>query len=253
MLKNIYSIAAVSVLGLFGSTLYAQDVRVPEIVELKSVNVFAPQGFDDNDKVEIVVDGILPNTCHKMGPTDVRVAGSKVHVRQYAYRYRGLCTQMATSFTTPPVSLGIMPFGDYSIIGEGDDNQVAMASLPIGIASQEAADEHLYAPVDDVKVQLVSTERNNKDELVASDYRVVVQGSFSKSCAKIRPEEFKVRIGASARVIEVLPIIERLERPCTPHLEPYSAEVMVRGVTPGRYLLHVRSLSGASWNQVREF
>ena len=35
--------------------------------------VFVPQGFDDNDNVEVILHGHFPNSCMKSGPVDVSV------------------------------------------------------------------------------------------------------------------------------------------------------------------------------------
>ena len=40
----------------------------PEIVNIPLNKVYVPVGFDDNDRVQIVVEGDFPNTCYKIGP-----------------------------------------------------------------------------------------------------------------------------------------------------------------------------------------
>ena len=47
---------------------------IPEEKVIPIEHVYIPSGFDDNDNVEIVITGFLPNLCHKSPSAKVRVA-----------------------------------------------------------------------------------------------------------------------------------------------------------------------------------
>ena len=68
-----------------------------QIVELPIARVFIPaKGFDDNDSVEAVIDGELPNACYVLEKQSVKVDHQNkiVTVRQFAIRLRaGTCKE----------------------------------------------------------------------------------------------------------------------------------------------------------------
>ena len=60
-LKTLLASSAVlGVLG-FGARAFADDSAV--LVQAPIDKVFVPLGFDDNDKVELIIHGQFPNTC----------------------------------------------------------------------------------------------------------------------------------------------------------------------------------------------
>jgi hypothetical protein len=80
--------AFVVVLG-FQSTAQSSPAVFGKIVEVPVSNVFAPaRGFDDNDFVQIVIDGKLPNSCYLQDETKVNLdrASKTIVVKQLALR-----------------------------------------------------------------------------------------------------------------------------------------------------------------------
>ena len=60
----------------FGSA--AELVSDQMSVEAPVLKVFAPSlGYDDNDLVQVVVDGVMPNACYQQGRSEVKVDPSR--------------------------------------------------------------------------------------------------------------------------------------------------------------------------------
>src|SRR4051812_31719710 len=94
------------------------EVLTPGTLNVIPDRVFAPLGFDDNDNIQIVLDGQLADTCYKLGPTHVRIdqATHKILVRQSAFYYSGAwCAEVRIPYVQT-VNLGILPAGNYEIL-----------------------------------------------------------------------------------------------------------------------------------------
>lgn len=232
----------------FSAVGFARDAFIPEVIEVVPDHVFSPQGFDDNDKVEVVIDGTLRNSCYKIGPTDVFVDEGKIFIRQYAYYYGGTCLAMESNYTLPALNLGLLKTGRYEIVVEKGDKQISKATLPIGVATHKEADENLYAPVSEAQLTTVSVNKANNTKT----YNLAIKGMFDSGCAKLKEGNFVVHKNIEAGVIEVLPILQPTGELCVPSTTPYEAVVSISDVPEGRYLVHIRSLSGASYNLVRD-
>src|SRR4051812_21096869 len=71
-------LSAVSAL-LMTSAALADSGNRPSIETVISApaRVFSPQGFDDNDSTQVVIDGYLSNSCFQSGPAVARVDQAK--------------------------------------------------------------------------------------------------------------------------------------------------------------------------------
>lgn len=213
--------------------VFAAEAGQPTRAEVPLEHVFAPEGFDDNDVTQIVVAGQFPDTCHKVGPTEVRTSEKtgKLEVTQTAYRYSDDCQRAIVPFTQV-VALGLLKAGDYDI----DDmtSSSLVGRLSVARATKTTADDFLYAPVVDADVLRGEVE---------------VRGTFTDRCTKLK----NVIVKASKDSIVVQPIVTRYgdAAQCGFRLVPFRVRVKLPGnVTRGTYLLHVRSMSGQAINKV---
>lgn len=199
-------------------------------------NVFAPVGFDDNDEVEIVLDGYLPDTCYKLAFSRVTFDESRnvYQVRQYARKPPGICLPMIVPFTTE-VRIGPVKAGDYKIESIGAETQ----SLEVNVAIQNGPDDFLYAPVDSARVDM------HPD---SDTYTAVIAGRLTNTCMSF----VELRLIDTGRTLQLLPIVKLAEgADCQAEEVTYEKTVRLpTGMSVGRHLLHVRSLNGKAQNAV---
>lgn len=220
--------AALSVLSTLA---LADSLGQPTQTAVALQRVFVPEGFDDNDVTQVVVAGEFSDTCHKVGPTEVRVEDGKIAVRQTAYKYTEQCHRTIVPFTQV-VGLGLMRAGSYEI----DDAATSsvLGKLTVATATTASADDFLYAPVVDADVA-----RNE----------VEIRGTFTDRCTKLT----NVLVKASHDTIVVQPVVKRYGDAA--HCEFQRVPFRVRRRLPtdlrrGMYLLHVRSMSGQAINKI---
>lgn len=214
--------------------VYAQDLESqPERVTVPISTAYIPAGFDSNDRAQIYVEGYFPSTCYRVGPYEKQVnqQTSEVTVKQTAYKYGTQCLWMMVPYSQP-VQVGLLKANNYNV--KDSDSGRALGGLPIKLATSNAADDYNYAMISDAYVSVIDGNKRN----------IVIQGELPNVCWQLK-EKRTFEDGKS--VITVLPIIEKVsEENCTEVRVPFVTTVEVPAVQAGRYMLHVRSLSGAS-------
>src|SRR5262245_14379881 len=100
--------------GIFFAATALAAADAPQIVDVSLGRSFVPIGFDNNDKVQVTVAGIFPDSCYKVGEyrTQVDDATQTIFIQQSAYRYGGECLPVTVPFTQV-VDLGILREGNY--------------------------------------------------------------------------------------------------------------------------------------------
>jgi len=211
----------------------------PPTTEVSLNYAFVPIGFDDNDKIEIMVAGIFPSTCHKVGPYDFRVDESSrsIFIEQKAYVYPGQCLRMMVPFTSL-INLKIIKDGNYSL--RDAKTGELLGELPVTRATVPEADEHLYAQVKDAYIH---TTEDAKTELH-------LKGVFASRCMKIQ----ETKVGYHKDVIVVQPILERTApiEQCGNQMTRFHIKKELKKGLKGTQLLHVRVMDGKSINQLVE-
>lgn len=229
--------------GGFGETLQ------PALIAVTPDHVFAPLGFDDNDNAQIVLDGELPDTCHKVGPATFKIdeVSQRIYVQQQAYYYPGAwCAQVRVPYVQT-LNLGLLRAGEYEIVTQRDDGTlISVSSLPVAAATTASPDDHLYAPITDVFLEKSLGTLEGRDVF----YTLYVSGSFNNSCMKFKEVKMLVR---DNNVIEILPLVEMDKTGgCTQLLTEFNVGVSLKGISKGRHLIHIRSLNGQSINRVAD-
>jgi hypothetical protein len=224
----------------------AQDQQSPNPLEVPAEieKIFIPQGFDDNDNVEVVLHGNFPNTCYQVGNAEAKVdaASRTVTVSATSLKYPGtFCIQSITPFIQT-VKLGIIPEGDYQVVYSKD--QQVRSSLNVTRRKTESPDDYLYATVENAYIDVNSA--NGKQALK-------MQGHFPYffiGCMVLKD----VRVVKSPTdVLVVQPIAEIVDDDavCASQPDDRSFEYTSGLTEPfkGEGLLHVRTLNGNSLNR----
>jgi len=222
----------------FGASAMRDD-GIPSVVEVPAPikGVFVPKGFDSNDNAQVVVTGAYPNSCYKVGPTNLRVdkKNNVVEIDVNAYYAAGsYCLMLYIPFTQT-VNVGVLPPGDYKLVVNSKVGEV----LPVALATSENPDDFVYATVE-------SLARRSREVFQ-------LQGFLPNSCADI--SEIRV-LEEQGNVLTVLPIVSFAEG-CKPSGDDrdlgFSEDFSVPAHLKGQKLIHVRSLNGASVNNVFDF
>lgn len=223
-------------------------------VEVPAELAFSPsRGFDDNDNVQVVIHGMLPNMCYTLGRSEIqKESGSAYRIKQFAIKKEdGVCLQettmpphmqLAVPYTTE-ISLGQLSMGDYQF--EFNSRQGSDKGISVNVASAKAptVDSLPYASVSSVSVSdLVDSQQ---------DTAVRLEGVLTSSCMVYSPTETKVQ--KINDVYVVLPLVKiRTDVMCTQSLRPFSAKINLGKLAEGHYLVHVRSMNGKAVNRVVE-
>ncbi len=211
-------------------------------------------GFDDNDNIEFVIEGILPNACY--GITEkprLEVSFGNFHVRQYAYRKtEGPCAapdgalKGIHAIPVPfddVVKLGQLQKGDYKLFYQTTANYRSR-TFSVKAAPTDTIDSMNYARVENAYVPIRS--------YAGSPVRVVVQAALTNTCMK-PVKEFRIAPDDNPNddIVVILPEVEvSKDELCLPIYEPFEQVVQLSGLQAGRYHLHIRSFNGASINRI---
>ena len=235
-----------AILGTLTITSYAQASAwegQPDVVDHLPGAAYIPPGFDDNDHAQLVIEGVLPNNCFKVGPTDVKVDEIQkvIYVKNSFYYYKeAMCLQMQVPYEKE-VDVGVIPVGQYKVIfTAGSDSKVGYGLMGISKATTKNADNFLYAPVTSVEL-LVNT--NDKSKVLQ------LKGEFSNPCMKLK--EVKFNHYSYSDVIEVYPIAEMDSGNCSgTDSRAFQTTLNLKDIPQGRYLVHVRVLNGRAVNKI---
>lgn len=208
----------------------------PVIVDSSFHTGYLPDGFDTNDSVEIVGEGLFRNSCYKPAHVEATVDSQamRIELRAKAYFYDAICLQVLVPFHQV-VSLGILNAGRYKVVDI--DRKTELGDLNVRLATSSSADDFLYAPV---------SQAYFKTE--AGKPYITIAGTYTNSCMRL----VDVLVNVQPRVVTVQPIMEmRDDEACADGMFPFERKIEAVGLQRGkRYLLHVRSLNGKSINNL---
>jgi hypothetical protein len=236
-------IKLLSVLGLFlaFTAPTVAHAALKEIV-LAPEDVFIPDGFDNNDRAEIVLHGYFSNTCYRASHATAQINGDKIVLKNMAYYEDDApCMEMMIPWTTS-VSVGVLKAGSYHVFVHQDATALkAVGSLPVAVATTKSIDEHLYAYVKGVTVKQTGSRADS----------ITITGSFSTTCLYIKDVIIEQ---TKADVISVLPLLAvDANKVCANVFIaiPFKKTVKInRQLTQKSTLFHVRSLNGQALNDV---
>jgi len=222
-----YGLIALSAL-FFCSSTFAR-VASPSPVE----EVFIPNGFDNNDNVEIVVTGKFPNPCFGRTTTEVDYQDNKIFISlttELKFNSEKLCTSLKVPFSEV-IQLGSLQGGDYEVIV----NNQLREKLFVATSNSESVDEHLYAPVEYVDLGFTGG--------ISGDATIIAK-SIS-SCLAIDHVEY---LSNGKNTFSILPIMKKVSSDCPEENERLEIPIQfdLAKLKAEKVLLFVRSLDGKS-------
>ncbi|MGZ3688694.1 MAG: hypothetical protein ACXWPM_04120 [Bdellovibrionota bacterium] len=221
-------------------------------VEVPIGQVFIPpQGYDDNDNIQFVLDGILPNGCFSAANPDVQVDPSDKHISAHLYAYvrsDGACADqnhLPNSLVAPvpytlEVSLGVLASGNYRIVYPRPGLSLGMKEFQVVRAHVSSVDDRPYASVTSIWIP----------DTVRGDVQIHAElvGSLTSTCSSLTSSEITVK--RVDDVFVVLPVLSfKLNVLCTMMMVPFERTIDLGKPGEGRYLIHSRSLNGHSVNR----
>ena len=237
LLAFLLPLASVSQVSWANSPGVKTVLQVPHLA-------LAPLGFDDNDNAQVVLSGVFPNTCFRVGPVTSQVDAShqRIIISNEAYFYpSSWCLQVFVPYTQT-VNLGPVKAGNYDVVVKSREGDlISKGSLTVAVSTHTDPDDYLYAPVKDVSI-----------EDSAQGKALVLKGTFDYDCFTFK--EVKVQQTAP-NVVVVLPILNEVnaDTACKPQTSAFEKRVALPKGLQGSTLIHVRALNGQSLNPIIEF
>jgi hypothetical protein len=227
------------ILSALGSVAWAAPVKTTAPVD----RLFIPEGFDDNDKVEVVLYGEFPSSCYRIDGVDVAMNAQtgRYEINASALRYDGeICAQVITPYIKP-VELGILSAGTYDAVAKG--NESTLAQFEVAPRRTESPDDFIYAPVTTASV---SWEAGSGKQLLnlKGNYPLTLVG-----CAIL--DDVKIHV-TKDDVVVVQPIMEFIDdERCDQRTDlSFDESFVMPQAFVGKGLLHVRVMNGNSLNSL---
>lgn len=215
---------------------------VPEVIISPVDHLFVPQGFDNNDNVEVVVTGKFPNPCFIRNKIDVVVKEEKISITVTALKREDerseLCEPMTVPFTEE-ISIGNLQGGDYEIVVNEGSRYVQKDSLTVGISRSESVDDHLYPIVEYVELGFTGG--------LSGD--AVLYAKTPSDCVVFDHVEY---ISNKKDTIAILPVMKKTGTVCHERIARIEIPIRfnVRSLPHSDVLLYVRSIEGKSVNAI---
>jgi len=222
---------AISVISLaFSSILYAGPIVVNAPVE----HLFVPNGFDNNDNVEVVVTGNFPNSCYSRNKVDVQIKNENINVTVTSlvngHDQKDVCEKIEIPFMEN-VTIGNLQAGDYKI----NVNNKLEEKLNVDIASSRSVDNHLYAMINYIELGFTGG--------LSGD--AVLVGRIQESCLNLDTVEY---LSNGKDTLSILPIMKKVSDDCTGERKYLEVPVKFkpRAFSSNKVLLFVRTMDGKS-------
>lgn len=211
------------------------NASTPTEVMIPVNHVFTPSGFDSNDNTEIIVQGHLPNLCHKSPKTEVTIQDNTINITLTSLKYddsNPFCPPMIVPIVET-VDLGLLNQGDFKIVVNKKSIYEQKAGISIAKAPSNAIDNSVYLGVEFV-------ERNS------SSRTITLRGHNPSTCYVF--DKFEI-FDNGADTLSILPKMKQVSEDCPLKMTPFEIEMDVPKILDrGMILLHVRSMSGKSVN-----
>jgi hypothetical protein len=233
-----------------GHTTHANPSHAPIKEPLQVKNIFIPEvGYDDNDNIEFVIDGVLKNACYQLGSSSIKISGRNIFIEIEATRdgntYCDMADELLPDAVRAPIpfyktlELGVLKAGSYNIVYSNQEVAISR-TFAVEVASSPRQDSLSYAPVDNA---WMSSLVNIGETAVLN-----LSGMLTSSCMHLREKPLLTYLDD---VIVVQPLVKvDLTSKCLMYLRPFAMKVEIPNLNKGRYLIHVRSMNGQSVNKV---
>jgi len=266
-MKNSFMIGLAMVATLYAGQADAEDKADNKTEVLISRLFIVENGFDDNDTVEVTLEGYKENACFIL-EDEVVLDRSKidenkyqVKITQYAKRsYESLyCSNVTEGLTqkqlqdrlvvlstkqffTKVIKLGKWPSGKHEVLVNVSRDAEIKKSFNVETSPVKDIDSALYANVNQVSIP--------EEILFGTDAIIELSGILNNSCYKLN----SIRQELQNDTWLIRPLITLSEGPClmvtTPFWRDVNSKDLNLGHLPlGRYLVHVRTPDSNSINR----
>ncbi len=240
-MKNVF----IGITVLFCS----QIAFATQMVEGHIERVFLPpSGYDSNDNVQVMIDGVLPNQCQQIAKTEITFdsANREFRIRQWAQirpiadcQRRELPPYLGIPGRyTKEVSLGVLPAGEYKVSFQ-QNGIVMRRGFLVAAAQTSSTDDAIYAPVSDFFVPEMVKETES--------VQIVLTGVIGSRCLGWKNIEVD-------RFHDIMVIKPKMKFVSTNFCSdtPWALEKVVSlgRLKPGRYMIHVRSMNGQALSRI---
>lgn len=188
-----------------------------------------PPSFDENERVQIVVQGILPSSCYQLGPSGAVVndRNKQIEVWQTAYQIPGICLAMTVPYTQT-IQAGRIPLGLYEIRDQASENFLGTLSV-MPLSNEEG------------ESRVVVTDGYVRKDDYSSNFELTITGTVPDRCTVIKTISVKLR----GNVILAQPITEKVLRCLTNERSGFSRTVSLPSSwSDSVRLLYIRSMNG---------
>lgn len=219
--------------------LSANIYATPIIVDAKINHVFVPEGFDNNDNVELVIKGELPNTCYSIYKTESKVTGNKIEIFAKAFNREGEvnanCERIRVPYTEI-VRVGNLQGGNYQIITNSEEQKLSVSE-----ASTNSMDEFVYASVSYIDLGFTGGTQGS----------ALLVGTTPNGCYEFDRLEY---ISNKNDTLSVLPIMKKVRDTCSKKRERIFIPINydLESFPHPEMLIFARSLEGKSVSAIVE-
>jgi hypothetical protein len=211
----------------FGLSTFAGPGTVTAPVD----HMFIPNGFDNNDNVEVVVSGKFPNSCYSRNKVEVNLQQDQIDVRVTALYNQDQrnCEKVEVPYLEN-VTVGSLQAGAYKI----NVNGTLKDTITIEEARSNSVDDHLYAQVDYVELGFTSG--------ASGDVFLIGRAPECLAFDKLKT------LNNGRDTLSVLPIMKRVSEDCSGRRVQFSIPVSFEpnAFNFNQILLFVRTMDGKS-------
>jgi|GEM_PF-6276247 len=235
MKRVFFSLLLLSIPTFAGKTGPSAEIAIID-------KLFVPDGYDDNDMIEVVVAGTFPDSCHQVGEAITRIDESTktVSIMQLSYREPGvMCVQMTSTFSHT-IKIGHLKQGHYNF--RVLNNPEISRQLTIKHADVDGTDDFLYPPVEFADV--VHSQDGKPVLVVKGNYPLMKKGCMKTTDAIIHYQSNDTLVVQPKAVI-----MDETEQGCE---SKYEERYELHDSLAGKFLIHVRALNGQSYNRVEQ-
>lgn len=228
------SVLLVLLLSIFNLNAFA---NTPTETYVHVENAYAPNGFDSNDNTEIIIEGYLPNACHKHPKATSKVVGNEIEITVTAYKYdvtNPFCPPMIVPFLHSSM-VGVLKPGQYKIFVNRGTQYEKYSEIEIYKASSETVDDFLYA-----NIEFIQT--------IPGTQKVALHGYQPSDCLEF---DEVIYTHNSRDTYAILPKMKQISQFCPFKRTPFYAEWDIpNDIQREKVLLHARKMSGQSFNMI---
>jgi hypothetical protein len=203
--------------------------------EARVNHIFIPKGFDNNDTVEVIINGTFPNICYSGNHVSYEIINDDINIKiTSTKRNRKKCEPYTIPFTET-VRLGTLQGKSYNITVNKGGRFELKEKININEASSQGVDDHVYALIDYVETGFTGGVNGE----------VILIGKSPTSCLVFDRVEFQTN---NFDTLSVLPILKKISVPCKNELTYLEIPITfdIKSFKNDEILLYVRSINGKS-------